>query len=81
LDNKKVTNSTYTHPALSQHAIDQMSDDVYDMIVSLYGQGVIGTSEMALVERAIIKLPPAERQEAFKQLNIAVNTGEINTRF
>ena len=79
--NKNLTNSTYSDPELSQDTIDQMSEDVYDMIVSLYGQGVVGASEIALVELAIVKLPPIERKEAFKQLNIAVNNGQINTRF
>lgn len=79
--NKKVAKPTYTNPELSEHTIEQMSDDVHDMIVSLYGQDLVGASEIALVERAIVKLPPSERQEAFRQLNIAVNTGQINTRF
>ncbi|MFT5675903.1 MAG: hypothetical protein ACI808_001838 [Paraglaciecola sp.] len=79
--NKIQENSAYITPEPSQDIIDQMSVDVSDMILALHGPDEVGASEIALIEQAIVKLPPAERRQALKELFKAVNSGQINTRF
>lgn len=79
--NRNEADPRHTDSQLSQHTKDQMSDDVYEMISDLYGQRVVAASEIALVEQAIVKLPPAERIKALKELFKSVNSGKINTRF
>lgn len=79
--NRTQASSIYTDPQLSQHKIEQMSEDVSDMITALYGQGIVAASDMASIEMAIVELPPAQRRAAFNQLFKAVNNGQITTRF
>ncbi len=66
---------------LSAEEKDQIGATIENKISDYSARGTATQSEMAALEIMIAKLPPRERIKAMGQLNKAMNSGQLNTRF